>query len=84
MTTDRSLNSEFVSVKLFCMLLKQFNVLNLPQGMCYSHLGNGVRNGAISISQWGFISGCYKVKSIGQWVKNSGNGNGVCKSFGAL
>ena len=31
---------------------------------------NGVGNGAISITQWGFISGCYKVKSIGQWVKN--------------
>ena len=23
----------------------------MPQGMCYSHFGNGVRNGAISISQ---------------------------------
>ena len=40
-----------------------------PHGMCYSHLGNGVRNGAISITQWGFISGYYKVKSIGQWGK---------------
>ena len=38
--------------------------------MCYSHLGNGVRNGAISITHWGFIIGCYKVKSIGQWEKN--------------
>jgi hypothetical protein len=37
--------------------------------MCYSHLGNGVRNGAISITQWGFITGSYKVKSIGQWGK---------------
>ena len=37
--------------------------------MCYSHLGNGVHNGAISITQRGFISGCNKVKSIGQWGK---------------
>ena len=37
--------------------------------MCYSHLGNGVRNGAISIMQRGFICGCYQVKSIGQWGK---------------
>ena len=36
-----------------------------PHGICYSHLGNGVRNGAISIMQQGY----YKVKSIGQWVK---------------
>ena len=46
--------------------------------MCYSHLGNGVCNGAISITQWGFISDYYKVKSIGQCIamgKNSGNGN---------
>ena len=41
----------------------------VPHGMCYSHLGKGIRNGAISIMQWGFISGCYKVKSIGQWGK---------------
>ena len=29
----------------------------LPHGMCYSHFGNGVRNGAISIMQcqWGKI-----------------------------
>ena len=38
--------------------------LKRPQGMCYSHLGNGVRNEAMSITQWGYISGCYKVKSI--------------------
>ena len=42
----------------------------MPHGMCYSHLGNGVRNGAIAITQRGFISGCYVVKSIGQWGKN--------------
>ena len=41
----------------------------MPHSMCYSHLGNGVSNGAISIMQRGFISGCYKVKSIGQWGK---------------
>ena len=35
--------------------------------MYYSHLGIEVLNGAISITQRGFISGCYKVKSIGQW-----------------
>ena len=37
--------------------------------MCYSHLGNGVCNGAISITQWGFISDDYKVKFMGQWGK---------------
>ena len=37
--------------------------------MCYSHLGNVVHNGAISIMQLYFINGCYKVKSIGQWEK---------------
>ena len=34
--------------------------------MCYSHLGNGVPDGAISIT---LISNYYKVKSIGQWGK---------------
>ena len=38
----------------------------LPHGMCYSHYGNGVRNGAISIAQWGLLSDCYKVNPIGQ------------------
>ena len=37
--------------------------------MCYSHLGNGVRNGAISITEKGFISDYYKVKPIGQYRK---------------
>ena len=37
--------------------------------MLYSHYGNGVRNGAISITQRGFISDYYKVKPIGQWGK---------------
>ena len=32
----------------------------MPHAMRYSHFGNGVRNGAISIMQLGFISGCYK------------------------
>jgi hypothetical protein len=31
----------------------------LPHGMCCSHFGNGVRNRAISITQWGFINDCY-------------------------
>ena len=35
--------------------------------MWYSHLGNVVPNGTISITQWGFISDYYKV--IGQWGK---------------
>ena len=34
--------------------------------MCYSHYGNGVRNGAISIAQWGLLSDCYNVNPIGQ------------------
>ena len=37
--------------------------------MCYSHFGNGVRNGAISITQWGFINDRYKVNPVGQWGK---------------
>ena len=37
----------------------------LPHGMCYSHYGNGVRNVAISIEQWGLLSDCYKVNPIG-------------------
>ena len=40
-----------------------------PHGMCYSHYGNGVRNGAIFIAQWGLLSDCYKVNPIGQWGK---------------
>ena len=35
-------------------------------GMCYSHYGNGVRNGAISIAEWGLLSDCFKVTPIGQ------------------
>ena len=41
----------------------------LPDGMCCSHYGNGVRNGAISIAQWGLLSDCFKVNRIGQWGK---------------
>ena len=41
----------------------------LPHGMCYSHFGNGVRNGAISITQFGFINDRYKVNPVGQWGK---------------
>ena len=40
-----------------------------PHGICYSHFGNEVCNGAISITQWGFINDCYKVNPIGQWGK---------------
>jgi hypothetical protein len=32
--------------------------------MCYSHFGNGVRNGAISITQRGFISDYFNVNAI--------------------
>ena len=54
-----------------CTFLKTFITFRstLPHGLCYSHLGDGVRNGVIPIMQWGIISGCYKVKSIGQWGK---------------
>ena len=41
----------------------------MPHGMCYSHFGNGVRNGAISITQWGFINDRYIVIPVGQWGK---------------
>ena len=42
---------------------------SVPHGMCYSHLGNVVRNWSISVTQQGFISDYYKVKSIGQMGK---------------
>ena len=38
-----------------------------PHVMGYSHFGNEVHNGAISIMQRGFINDCYKVNPIGQW-----------------
>ena len=40
---------------------KSYTNNSWPHGMCYSHYGNGVHNGAISIAQWGLLSGCYKV-----------------------
>ena len=54
------------------MPYKDFETSNtLPQGMYYSHLGcgNGVRNGAISITQRGFINDRYKVNPVSQWGK---------------
>ena len=51
--------------------------------MCYSHFGNEVRNGAISITQWGFINDRYIGKPRWQMGKYSGNVNGVCRSLGA-
>ena len=42
------------------------NALDLPHGTCYSHFGYVVLNGAISITQWGFINDRYRV---GQWGK---------------
>ena len=50
-------------------ITEQLSPYILPHGMCYSHYGNGVRNGAISIAQWGLLSDCYKVNPIGQWGK---------------
>ena len=38
----------------------------MPHGMCYSYYGNLVRNGVISIAQWGLLSDCYKVNPIGK------------------
>ena len=38
-------------------------------GMCYSHFGDEVRNGAISIMQWGFINDCNKVNPVCQQGK---------------
>ena len=45
------------------------SLTTLPQGIWYSHFGNGVHNGVISIAQWGLLSDCYKVNPIGQWGK---------------
>ena len=42
--------------------------------MCYSNFGNGVLDGAISITQWGFLNDHYKVNPI--WY------NEVCISVG--
>ena len=42
---------------------------NRPHSMCYSHFDNEIRNGAISITQWGFINDHYKVNPVGQWGK---------------
>ena len=52
--------------------------------MCYSHLGNGVRNGAISILQWGFINDYCKVNAVGKWGKNHDYRNGICTYRGAV
>ena len=41
----------------------------MPNGMCYSHFGNEVRNGEISITQRSFINDRYKVNPVGQWGK---------------
>ena len=54
-----------------------------PHGMCYSHLGNGVRNGVISITKWGFISDYCKVKPIGQWGKILVMAMGIVDHLGA-
>ena len=40
-----------------------------PHGMCYSHFGNEVRKGAISITQRGFINDRYKLKPVDQCGK---------------
>ena len=44
-------------------------IQTLPHGMCYSHFGNGFRNGAISIMQLGFINDRYKINPVGQCGK---------------
>ena len=41
----------------------------MPHGVCYSRFSNGVRNGAISITQRVFINDRYKVNPVGQWGK---------------
>ena len=55
----------------------------LPHGMLYFHFGNEVCNGAISITQQGFINDRYKVNPVGQWGIILVFGNGVCRSLGA-
>ena len=45
------------------------NLKSESQGMCYSHLGNGIRNGSISITKWGFINYRCKVNPVSQWGK---------------
>ena len=47
----------------------------MPHGICNSHFGNEVCNGAISIAQWGFMS---------DWPtgKHSGIVNGFVDHFG--
>ena len=55
-----------LSVPKFIFIWSSKGFLIMPHGMCYSHYGNGVRNGTISIVQWGLLSDCYKVNPIGQ------------------
>ena len=50
--------------------------------MCYSHVGNEVRNGKISIMQRGFINAHYIGKP--RWPMGVCNGNGVYRSLGAM
>ena len=38
-----------------------------PHGICFSHFGNEVCNGAISNTQQVFINDCYKVNPVDQW-----------------
>ena len=52
--------------------------------MCYSHFGNEVHNGAISITQRGFINDCYKVNPVGQWEKILAMAMGVMKNNSEL
>ena len=58
-------------------VLIEIFVMTWPHFMCYSHFGNGVHDGTICITQWGF-NDRYKVNHVAKWGK-FGNGNGVCR-----
>ena len=64
-TTEKNYRLVYYREK-FCPLLLPSD--DTAHGMCYSHYGNGVRNGAISIAQWGLLSDCYQVNPIGPFI----------------
>ena len=66
--TIRCLDDETIDPATQRIILKIVGFY-LTQGMCYSHFGYGVHNGAISITQRGFIVDYNKVNAIGQWGK---------------
>ena len=68
--------SVFYVKKLVQLLWKLFYIIKLvlPE-IFYSQFGNGVPNGAISVTWLSFLNDYYKVNHIGQWKKKIGYQN---------